>query len=354
MKSTLRLKRLFVVFLTLAVSFVFSVFYPAIDRFLIPLSALAVLPTPVGLTLREGLVRFIIIFASALLASIVTVFFKTHLQIDFLSEMLASMLFIFLIFKITRDGFESRFLLAGLFFCIILFLKPVPMHELWRRLGEITLGAATGIIINLLIFPRQIDTEFRDCMMIILNAYQEYFSCILDLLFKKKAALESATRAKLKVENSIASRLFPSWVYKEGFSIMHQSGHRHFLIMVERLGQNLFSLHQIARHPFDSVLLEDLRVPIEDFKKQVDIILSALITVLQLNKLPESVNDLSEEEAQLQNAFDTVAPPTLELITLTPDYILLAAFIADCKDIRAILLRLGQAVQNAAGLTNKV
>ena len=66
---------------------------------------------------------------------------------------------------------------------------------------------------------------------------------------------------------------------------------------------------------------------------------------MELQKLTDEPSDLTDEIEQLLKQFFTVVPASLELLDMRRDYVYLAAFIYDLKDLRRCLLKLGEALR---------
>lgn len=280
------------------------------EKFWLPLTTILVMQTSMGVALRQGIYKFIIIFSSVILGS----------------------LLVFIIHQV---------------FAVDVF--PIVNHDsLYARLYDITIGAIIGIVANILIFPTRLDKEFRLNVIPLLDAYSNYLLCITHLLFQKDHHhVENAEMQKRQLEKVLQAQamLFPEWVYESGFSVTLRPGHRHFLVMIERVGQILFSMHYIARQHFDEVLLQTLKDPLNVATDQARKTIQAMITVLNLNKLNEGVSDLSEELDALESAFKVAVPLSIELLDMSKDYIYLSALIQDWKDLRTALVRLGQALR---------
>jgi len=204
---------------------------------------------------------------------------------------------------------------------------------------DVTIGAAIGIIARLIILPVKPATEFREELLPAINTLNEYFSKIIDQLLQhdnhilNNAALENALLA------------LPDWVYERGFNSALQTGYRFFLSNVEKTGDILMSMHHLARYQYDKELIAKIRPALLQYVDNVNLFFSSVITVLELKKLSEEPSDLSHEMAELQKQLFTIVPSSLELLDMRRDYVYLAAFIYNLKDLRKILLKMGEALR---------
>jgi len=67
--------------------------------------------------------------------------------------------------------------------------------------------------------------------------------------------------------------------------------------------------------------------------------------VLELKTLSDEPSDLEKEMTDLQDQLFTIVPTSLELLDMRRDYVYLAAFIYDLKDLRKLLLKMGEALR---------
>lgn len=293
------IKRAVSITLAVVIAVIVSYFFAKAENFWMPIATILVMQTTIAAALRQGLLRF---FLFALVVAIGT--------------------------------------------AITIIIHPeIHFSILYGRLYDIAVGAVIGIIINLLVLPPHADVEFRNDLIPILNAYENYLVAILNLLLQKENALIAAENKKQWVEKMLL-QFSPTWIYARGFSFDMRQGYRYFLIMTERVEQILFSLHHISRYQFDKVFLQDMQGSLISYVENANKIMGALVTVLSLKKIAEGLNDLSDEIQNLEKEFQTATPVSLELLDMSKDYIYFAALIADLKDLRTTLLGLTQTLRD--------
>lgn len=241
-----------------------------------------------------------------------------------------------------RQGIERYLILAVIVVLFSLFVPPWAISKLLARLYDVTIGSIIGILANLFIFPRRVDVEFRKALIPLLIAYSEYFISIMAFLFRDKNSQASVNNRQYQVEVT-QSKCFPVWVYTAGLSVTLRPGHRHFLIMVERLSQVLFSMHYAARHKFDKEFLDDFNDVLTAYMNEATKIFQALEAVLNLDKLNEGVSDLADEVEQIEKKFQQYS--SLGVLDVSKDYIYFAAILADLKDMRGIFIALIKALR---------
>ncbi len=271
----------------IVLSFIFEHYFSLSHEYLIPITTVLVMITTVGNALHQGLQRFLSILIVVTLASWI---------------------------------FKSS-------------------HLIYARVLDVSMGAAIGILTNLFLLPERADVAFRETLIPVLTAYQQYFAAIVHLLLDKKDAEDN----KNIVENGLLK--LPLWVYKPGFNIFLQRGQRFFLLKIEQVGDILFSMHYLARQKYSETLLSEIREPLQQCTKRVNEFFSALITILELKKLPEGVTDFAEDISGLEKALRAVDPLPLDLLSLSKDNSYFAAFIYDLKDLHREMVSLAQALR---------
>lgn len=310
--------------------------------------------TAVGVAFRQGVERIVTVGACAMMGSLCVLLIPYPIVIAMLVVLIVSVCVFY-----TDKDYLNRFtltlpFLAAIILMIAMLLPITQVDMLYARLSDIMLGGVIGLAANLAIFPTRVDVEFRDNIVPILTAYRAYLPAIVNLLLQKNDAAVAAKNKEDLVERSLQtqSAYFPVWVYEAGLSVALRQGYRHFLVTTEKVGQILFSMHYLARQSIDKELVEELREPIEVCVTHVEKLFSALISVLMLQKLPEVVNDFSEELDGLETLLKAIIPASPELLDLSPDYIYLTAFVADLRDLRVGLLQLAQALPGDYSIAN--
>ncbi len=205
-------------------------------------------------------------------------------------------------------------------------------------LQNVLIGTAIGIAANLFIFPRKADIEFRQALLPILWVYQNYLKNILECIQKKSALQNNAA-----LEKSILA--FPDWVTKRGFDVGLQKGYQFFFIKVEQVAEVLFTLHYLARHAFESDLLEVTEETLQKCAAQIDGFFAALRQALALQPLTHEVRPFEEEINALEKQFYLLAPNSIELLDLREDYIYFAEFIYCLRDLDRYLTKMGEALR---------
>lgn len=264
-------------------------FYAFTHLFLIPVSAIVVMLTPIGSIVYHGLIRLFCIIILVVLFSI---------------------------------------------------LFP-PYHMVYERLYDVLLGGVIGISINLMVLPRHIDQEFRLTLLPLLKAYEAYFSEIMHFLFKKNS--EVIDNKKIIVEKELQN--LPLWVYASRFDVGLKKGHQYFLMKTFHMAEILFAMHHQVRMITDEELLEALQDSIEVCSLRIQKFFLALHTVFELRRLQEGLEDFDIELKELDHKFQSMMPVSLELLDMSREDISFYAFIYSLIDLRKALIKLAQALR---------
>ncbi len=231
----------------------------------------------------------------------------------------------------------KRFILVAVL-VLIASMCVFSMRFFYWAMHDVLLGALIGIVANVIIFPRRADIEFRQTVLPLALCYKAYFRDTIELLFDNNRNTGNAN-----MERHFQS--LPEWVYELGFDSGLQKGYRFFLMKFEQIGEVLFALHHLARYEYDQELLDDLQLPLMTCKESIDEYLSAIISVLQLKKLTNTKNNLEKDIDELEKKFHLLVPLSLELLDMKRDYVCLAQLIYYFKDLRKLLLKLGETLR---------
>ncbi|HSW93818.1 MAG TPA: hypothetical protein VLJ15_05605 [Gammaproteobacteria bacterium] len=223
---------------------------------------------------------------------------------------------------------------------IIIALCSAPLQSFsffYNMAHDASLGAAIGILANLIFFPEKPDRRFREEMVPVIKTLNAYFSQLIDPLLQH----DENTSTNRMLENALLNA--PNWVYERGFTSALQTGYRFFLSNVEQMADVLFSLHQLTRHPFDKELIAKIRPALLNVVDSINQFFEAGVRVLQLKKISDEPNDLENRMAELQKQLFTIVPPDLDLLDMREDTIKLTALFYQLEALQVLLLKMGEA-----------
>lgn len=334
------------VFLAAWVSFYFAY----ADAVWLVLSAYLVSQTTRGTPLRQGMVLFLLM----IIALVMTYFLSSYIpqQLMNVIAILTFIVFAYLIFL--QPPQQNKGLLFAIFFPLIfliaIYLAPFPPFVLREKLIAVIVGALIGIVCGQLIFPVHFANEFRSSIIPILDILIEYSKVLTEGFLRhardnKKLSAEEE-QAILKQENALEVALqvgrgnYPEWVYEVGFNPGLRSGFRFFLINLERATELFFSMSYLVTRDADVTLIQNLAAPITITMQKNQELLNILIEYFKHGKLIDTQSDFTSDIAELEKVTRTVVPGTLELLDISPYYLILIAFTRDIRDLRNILLQL--------------
>ncbi|MDR3478993.1 MAG: hypothetical protein P4M14_13305 [Gammaproteobacteria bacterium] len=322
-------------------------YFSTMQELWVPLSALLVMQVAIRTNLRLALQYFIVIILSVSIGSVVA----QYVNDQFILNTLVVATFIMASYLHDRYAVGGQLLSAPLIVAMVVLIMLVPFptkHVLYSRMHDVMLGGLIGLVSGLLVFPARADVDFRTGVMTILRAYEYYLLAITDLLFQQsEEAREKVQAKKIDVERVLQtqSAFFPEWVYEAGFNVALREGHRHFLVRTEQAGEILFALQHAARWQINLELLDKLHKPIAHSVAQTISIIDALVILLDLKKLKAPLPDFAEDMHALEALFHKTVALPLELLDISQDYVHLAAFIYDLKDLQKTLLKLAEALR---------
>ena len=287
MKTILKYSHLFSMIIAFCMALLIGWKFALLNPFLMAMTAIFVMQTPVGNVLYQSMLRMIVVILLVILVALIA---------------------------------------------------TIPIF--YNGMHDVIIGASIGIIANILILPRHAAREFRLLMIPVITACENYFFNMNTELLGNSNNLSS-----LQQEFETQLLRLPDWVYARGFDLGFLKGQVYFLRTVEEAADVLFSMHHLARHEYESELVAQLKEPLEKCLAHYRAFFAAILSVLNLQKLSEGIADFTDELTALENQFQTSVPYTLELIDIKRDYVYLAEYIQGLKDLRAILLRLLQALR---------
>jgi uncharacterized membrane protein YccC len=273
--------------IALILSLIANYYLAATEVFLIPLTAIFTMQTSIGNSFYQGMQKLLIVLAMVAIASLALHSFSFF-------------------YNMTHD---------------------------------VLIGGIIGIMTNLFFLPRKPDKEFREKLIPVIKTFNDYFSKIIDQLLQQ----DSSKFDNAALENALLK--LPDWVYERGFNNALQMGYRFFLVKVEQLSDVLLSMHHLARYQYEKELIAKIRPTLLQYVDNVNQFFTSVMTVLELKTLSEEPSDLEAELTELQKQFFTIVPSSLELLDMRRDYVYLAAFIYNLRDLRKLLLKMGEALR---------
>lgn len=311
--------------------------------FMVLITPLLILQTTLGTPLRQLLIRFLVIALAVVIGSVVVLYQPLYLHVILIHALLVGLIF-------GDDTHSSQISTRALAALVVLIALLTPFHSfhlLSLRLYNVILGAMIALVCHLVIFPIRPAVEFRKGIIPVLSAFSDYLTAIVELPFQKNHAAATAYEKKIAVEKvlQLHHTFFPAWVYEPGFNPQLSKGYRYFLVKTVQTAHILFALHAIAATPMDAALLEKIKIPLQDYAEHCRALIAAILTKLHLKPITHPISDFAEEMTALETEFQKAIPLPLELLDISEEYLDLAAFVYDLKDLRENLLQLVESLR---------
>jgi hypothetical protein len=200
-------------------------------------------------------------------------------------------------------------------------------------------------------FPNNIAKKFSKGLLPVLRALTAYLEAEIQVLHGN-LPLEKLLKKNEQLKGSLGTRnsAYPKWVFARGFNPRLRAGMRFFLLQVEALVELIFAMDYLLSCELDEhhqcIILPPLTTAIEENIFLLHILDSYLST--QRIITPHELNN--DAITTLQIALQQIIPAHLQLLDLSPDYLVLSAWVQHMKDMREILLSLLASLPSDAGM----
>lgn len=219
----------------------------------VTLTTLIVMQATLGATLRKGVQRFLGTLLGVAIASIILLTIHNRIVIDFL-------VIVFIFFAYYFNPFNNLvnygLVVVPLSISVVLMIALITPDKInaqivFARFYDTVIGAVLGILGAVLIFPSKVKHQFELSKQNLDNQLMIYYKLIIDMLLNSPQASEKARRKKIFIESMILSdrQYYLDRKYEIHFQLESQKYQKEklFIEKSERIAQQLFSLHQIAR-----------------------------------------------------------------------------------------------------------
>lgn len=322
-------------------------YYSMLHQFWVGLTTVLVLQMTARTNFRQEARRFLVIIGSVIFGTLLVMYVHPPVVVNsIIVAVFVVGCFLHRYYSSKSNGFTPALMIA-----IVTLMMLVPFTQtgdvLFARLHDVVLGGFIGVIAALIIFPARPDIDFRTSLVPVLNSYSDYLAAIAQLFFQEKDAAENADDKKAEMEKALQNRqaFFPDWVYETGFTANLREGHRHFLWRIEQLGEILFAMHYHARYPVDSSMLDEVREPVRRCIDDAKSLIEDLRVVLEKADLKSTYYDFVGDVTELENIFNTKIAMPFELADASKDYMHVAGFIYDIKDLQQVLSKLEESLR---------
>jgi hypothetical protein len=250
----------------------------------------------------------------------------------------------FLVCQTTRGApLKQSIIYLFIIFVVVCLLSSNNMALMRDRALDTVIGGLLGILFSIFVFPVRVYAEFCLGVTPVLQALIDY-SQVFSKSFMHRTHRELLVNKKWQIEVALSNRqgMYPEWVYEVGFNPGLRSGYRFFLISLERVTEIFFSLTYLMGRGVDTALLSDFSADMTNVMQKNEALLQTLISYLTGNKIKNAsfTEDFTSDMTALEKTLNQFIPGSLELLDISPDYMILTALVRDLKDLRELLLQL--------------
>ena len=250
----------------------------------------------------------------------------------------------------TTRGTPLRQSLFYVFMIILLavFLPASSAGLVQARVQDAVIGGVLGILFGQLVLPVSIHQEFCQGVLPVLRALSRDLNALCESYIQQSGYGEPLFQQQSQVEMALQMKggMYPEWVYEVGFNRGLRAGFRFFLVNIERLAEVVFSLNYFISRSMDVELVRAAQDDVKRVMEKNDELLQVLIHYFSNQRWHEidSHSDFTSDMLALEKTLNRVVPNTMDLLDISPDYMIFTAMVRDLKDIRGLLLQLVMAL----------
>ena len=197
--------------------------------------------------------------------------------------------------------------------------------------------AVIGMARYLLLPSLNLGEAFSQSVAPILQAYAEQANDVIEKFFSGKTPSPHFLLAGMTD--------YPQWVYQDRVSPVFREGFRYFLMTLERMGDTLASMQYFASQKIAEDLLIEFQPVIKIYQENNAQLFALVQGYLATGKVGTITADYTEDVERLEAIFQRQVPVPLELLDMKKEYLSLAGFSRDLKDLRMLLLQLAATLQ---------
>jgi uncharacterized membrane protein YgaE (UPF0421/DUF939 family) len=218
----------------------------------VTLTAIIVVQATVGATLRKGFQRFLGTLFGVVIASLLLFFIHNRIIIDILVILFIFSAYLFNPFNnLVNYGFVViPTSIAVVFLIALITPDKINAQIIFARFYDTLIGAMLGVAGALFIFPNKVKHEFETSKKYLEKQLMDYYDAIMDMILNCPNAGNRAKMKKMFIEAALLSdrQYYLERKYEIQFRAAKHKKEKNFLEKTEKISQQLFSLHQIARH----------------------------------------------------------------------------------------------------------
>lgn len=291
--------------------------------------------------LAQSILALTISISAVLLAYALPIFLNIYIVI-LLNAGLIVLIGVFFAIDQPLSAKKRYFLiLFPLIFLIAQTLLLDSTVELRDRVLALGIGGIVAVICHMLFVPTRFFDVFSKDLLPILRVVEDYSAQFTIIVDRNEYDAVVCQALQDSIENVLqAQDRYPEWVYEFGFNPGLRASFRYFLLNLERIIELYIAVGYLFRS-------EQLRVQLQEVANEVSLVLkknTELLAVIKhffiAREFAPLQDDFTSDMVALEEAARQVVPANIDLLDMSPNYLLLASFVRDVRDIRQLLLQL--------------
>lgn len=340
-----QVKKIFCISITIFIATIVSHYYSFSHEYWLLLTAFFMSLTTQGAPIQHSLQIFLFTLIAFILAKILFTLIGP-VSIIYIIYGIYFIAINYLLFLFRPHSFHNLFLILSftIVLLIAILVPPVKMN-MQNYFYDIVLGALIAILCVKLLMGWSITKDFQRDLGHFLQSLSSYTEAMISFLLNDNVENNAINIKRIALqEEFIQPNQYPEWVYEQGFNPGLRAGFRYFLIQLERLTDLYFSLHHFLSRGIEDGMLNAIRESLVDCMKNNNALLLSLRQYFIQQSFANHMEDFTSDILLLEKVAGKLMPQSIELLDVSPEYIVLAAIVRDIKDIRQILLKLNAAL----------
>lgn len=189
--------------------------------------------------------------------------------------------------------------------------------------------------------------KFSKAILPAITALREYTQVLKsDLLLEERSALLPEKKLQLQKALTLKSGMYPEWVFNSGFNPGLRSGIRSFLIKLEHVVELLSAIEFLTANQAFSFYkhMANPAFPLREVMQKNEELIAIIENYFKAEKQIEPEGNFTSDITMLERGLHQIAPNSLELLDISPDYLQLTALVRSMKDMRQVLLAMVSAL----------
>lgn len=234
-------------------------YYALAQGYWISMTALIVVQSTIGATLRKSFQRFLGTLLGVSIAFLLLLLTHNHYIIDLL---LLLFLFLAYIFNPIDNAINYGLVVVPLSTAVVLLMSVMNPEKIssviiYTRLYDTVIGIILGTIGAICIFPNRVKQTAVNSKHYLQKQLADYFEAIMNMFLHQPQASKQANAKKMLIETALLAhqQYCLEQLYEQNFlSAKNKVQERQSLETIEKMAQRLFSLHHMARYAYSTAV----------------------------------------------------------------------------------------------------